>query len=168
MSHGDSFSSWSWGWVSGLLPTSAWQQEKAQWQLPPSRVGVEPQVHHMPLNFRQRTYFSKAPSELPWLCMKELSLLVPVGPVCSTSVGLFQCPVWVCSSLCAGAVPVLSSALHKTRHDLCPKEFHQAARCLDARKSPAIIHTLKIAGAKWEPAFQNQVHYVSAKYIIST
>lgn len=69
---------------------------------------------------------------------------------CGSSVQ-HQCrfvPVWVCSSLCAGAVPVLSSALHKTRHDLCPKEFHQAARCLDARKSPAIIHTLKIAGAK--------------------
>lgn len=76
--------------------------------------------------------------------------------------------VQVCSSLSTGAVPVPPGALHKTRHDLCPKEFHQAARCLAARKSPAIIHTLKIAGAKWEPAFQNQVHYVSAKYIIST
>lgn len=110
---------------------------------------------HAP-ELRQRAHFLKAPTELPRLYMKELSLLIAVVPVCSSSVGLFL------------TVPVPPGALHKTRHDLCPKEFHQAARCLAARKSPAIIHTLKIAGAKWEPAFQNQVHYVSAKYIIST
>lgn len=48
----------------------------------------------------------------------------------------------------ARALPVPSGALHKGRHDLCLKEFHQAVRCLAVRKSPAIIHTLKIAGAK--------------------
>lgn len=56
--------------------------------------------------------------------------------------------VQVCSSLSAYALFVPYSASHKARHDLCPKEFNQAARCVAARKSPAIIHTLKIAGAK--------------------
>lgn len=93
-------------------------------------------------------------------CAWNLSLTVTGFPAHNATAGCFHVSTWIPQVPCG--------ALHKSRHDLCPKEFHKAVRCLAARKSPAIIHTLKIAGAKWDPAFQNQDHYVSAKYIIST
>lgn len=70
-------------------------------------LGVEPQVHYMPQNrerddMAKRIYLLRVPTQLLRSAWNQLSLLVTVVPVCSTSVGLFftVCTRSLCTLRC--------------------------------------------------------------------